>query len=297
VGGAEPERILVLETVGTIKDFQNAVRRIEGMEWMAEFDAEDILPDADFFNAESPQEPIGGRLFLIASNQDALREMFRLWNVYQTTPEEKFAHGYGKWKELFRHLHDIRVWGVVDRLRDTGILRAWEEELHEGGREELFFEAELWFRRDEARQRQAEVEFRRAVEASGGRVINSAVLPQIAYHGVIGQLPSAAARRIVEGENVQLLQCEDVMFVRASGQAIARRPVDEPGPDHPGDGGAALPIPRPTPRLAVLDGLPIENHLVLRNRLTVDDPDGWAASVRPNVLVDAELCHRNSSAV
>jgi hypothetical protein len=133
VGGAEPERILVLETVGTIKDFQNAVRRIAGMEWMAEFDAEDILPDADFFNEENPQEPVGGRLFLIASNQDALREMLRLWNIYQITPEEKFAYGYGKWKELFRHLHDIRVWGVEDRLRDTGILRAWEEELREGG--------------------------------------------------------------------------------------------------------------------------------------------------------------------
>src|SRR6266705_5981138 len=69
VGGAEPERILVLETVGTIKDFQNAVRRIAGMEWMGEFDAEGILPDADFFNAENPEKPIGGRLFLIASNQ------------------------------------------------------------------------------------------------------------------------------------------------------------------------------------------------------------------------------------
>lgn len=285
MGGAEPERVLVLETVGTITDFQNAVRRIAGMEWMAEFDAEDILPDADFFERENPQERLRGRLFLVASNQDALRELLRLWNIYQVTPEEKFAYGYGKWKELFRHLHNIRVWGVEDRLRDTGVLRAWEEELREGVREQLFFEAELWYRRDEARQQRAEREFRRAVEASGGKVVNSAVLPQIAYHGVIGQLPSAAARRIIQGEQVQLLQCEDVMFVRASGQAVAHRPPDEPGPDEPGDGGVALAVPRPEPRLALLDGLPIQNHVVLRDRLIVDDPDGWGADYPANERV------------
>jgi len=82
---------------------------------------------------------------------------------------------------------------------------------------------------------------------------------------------------MIEGEQVQLLQCEDVMFVRAAGQAIARRPADEPGPDQPGDGGAPLAAPRREPRLALLDGLPIENHLFLRDRLMVDDPDGWAA--------------------
>src|SRR6266404_2064565 len=271
VGGAEPERVLVLETVGTVTDFQNAVRRIAGMEWMAEFDAEDILPDADFFDRENPQEPLGGRLFLVASNQDALRELLRLWNVYQTAPAEKFAHGYGKWKELFRHLHNIRVWGVGDRLRDTGVLRAWEEELSDGAREQVSFEAELWFRRDAARQQQAEAEFRRAVEASGGMVVNSAVLPQIAYHGVIGQLPSAAARRIIQGEQVQLLQCEDVMFVRASGQAVAHRPPDEPAADQPGDGGVPLAVPRAAPRVALLDGLPIENHVVLRDRLRSEE--------------------------
>lgn len=277
MGGAEPERVLVLETVGTVKDFQNAVRRIAGMEWMAEFDADDFPPDADFFDSQNPQENLGGRLFLIASNQGALRELLRLWNAYQTAPAEKFAHGYGKWKELFRHLRDIRAWSVEDRLRDTGVLRAWEEELREGGRENLFFEAELWFRREVTRQQRAEAEFRAAVRASGGTVINSAVLPQIAYHGVIGQLPSVAARRIIQGEQVQLLQCEDVMFVRASGQALTRRPPDEPGPNQPGDGGPPLVAPRPEPRLALLDGLPIENHVVLRDRLIVDDPDGWTA--------------------
>jgi hypothetical protein len=89
------------------------------MEWMAEFDAEDILPDADFFHSGNPDKALGGRLFLIATNQDALRELLRLWNVYQITPEEKFAYGYGKWKDLFRHLRNIRVWGVEDRLRDN----------------------------------------------------------------------------------------------------------------------------------------------------------------------------------
>lgn len=46
--GAQPEHVLVLETVGTIKDFFKAVKRIAGMEWLDEWE-EQFDADEDFF--------------------------------------------------------------------------------------------------------------------------------------------------------------------------------------------------------------------------------------------------------
>ena len=46
--GAQPEHVLVLETVGTIKDFFKAVKKIDGMEWLAEWE-EQFDADEDFF--------------------------------------------------------------------------------------------------------------------------------------------------------------------------------------------------------------------------------------------------------
>src|SRR5438552_11420462 len=86
VGGAEPEKVLVLETVGTITDFMNAVRRIEGMEWLAEVDEEEIAADEDFFDSDNRAKRLSGRLFLVMTNQGALREMLRLWETFQRQP-------------------------------------------------------------------------------------------------------------------------------------------------------------------------------------------------------------------
>src|SRR5580698_7701484 len=51
VEGAEPEKVIVLETVGSISDFFNAVRRIGGMEWLAEVDGE-MAADQDFYRPD-----------------------------------------------------------------------------------------------------------------------------------------------------------------------------------------------------------------------------------------------------
>ncbi|MCU1305532.1 MAG: hypothetical protein JWN45_227 [Acidobacteriaceae bacterium] len=141
VAGIEPEKVLVLETVGDIKDFMNAVRLIPGMEWMAEVE-EEATPDEDFYDQKQRDKPIGGRLFLVFTNQTALNGLIRLWNAFQRNPDAKFAYGFGKGRSLFKQLRTIRVWNVEDRLRETGLLEAWQEDLQHG--ETLVrFEAEL----------------------------------------------------------------------------------------------------------------------------------------------------------
>ena len=272
IAGAEPEKVLVLETVGTITDFMNAVRRIPGMEWMAEVDEDEIAGDEDFFDSERPDRLLGGRLFLVMTNQAALRNLLTLWNAFQENPDGRFARGFGKWRSLFKQLKTIRVWGVEDRLRETGLLEVWQEETQHDF-QTYRFEAELWFRDDENRRRNSVEELRTYVERENGRILSEAAFAEIAYHGVIGQIPAAAAQSILERRDVRLLQCDQVMFFRPVGQMAAPLVGDNPS-DVAVD--AREGVADRDPRVALLDGLPLENHLLLAGRLIVDDPDGWS---------------------
>ena len=51
--GLVPEEVIVLETVGPVDTFFGAVKRIRGMEWLGEYELEDIPPDDDFFAIDS----------------------------------------------------------------------------------------------------------------------------------------------------------------------------------------------------------------------------------------------------
>ena len=51
VGGLEPEMVLVIEIAGSVEDFKKAVDATDGLEWLGEWDIEDIEPDDDFYEA------------------------------------------------------------------------------------------------------------------------------------------------------------------------------------------------------------------------------------------------------
>ena len=94
--GLIPEEVIVLETIGTVENFIRAVERVPGMEWLGEIEEEDIPPDDDFFavgqHGQARQDkPLSGRLFLIVTNQEALRQMLSLWEVWQRG--ERFPPG------------------------------------------------------------------------------------------------------------------------------------------------------------------------------------------------------------
>jgi hypothetical protein len=49
VAGLEPETVLVIEIAGSIDGFRQAVEANDGLEWLGEWDIEDIEPDDDFY--------------------------------------------------------------------------------------------------------------------------------------------------------------------------------------------------------------------------------------------------------
>lgn len=271
VEGAEPEKVIVLETVGSISNFFNAVRRIDGMEWLAEVD-EEIAADEDFYHPDRIEEPVGGRLFLIMTNRAALDELLRLWAAYQANPDQPFIWGFDRWRQLFARLRTLRLWNSEDRIRDTGLIDNWRFEV-ESGRDRASFEAELWFRGSEDARERARLPVEQAVRDAGGEVSHSATHVEIGYQGVLGSLPIASVARILENESIRLLQLDEVMFFRPAGQSIAL-PPDVPPIAFSGEIASGAEAAG-APRLGMFDGLPLANHALLARRLIVDDPQGW----------------------
>ena len=269
-----PEEAVVLETVGTVENFVRAVEQIPGMEWLAEIEKEDILPDEDFFDLSTKGEPrrdkpLGGRLFMIFLNQDALEQMLSLWKAWQEGG--RLSRRQGPWGAVFRQLLDVRVWGAKDRLHETGVLDDWRERVARG-EEVVPCEIELWHRGTLRQRRDALDRVVGLVGDRGGRVITQVAIDEIAYQALLVQLPVAFVGSLLDGydSNITLVQCEQIQFFRASGQMAVTLSDDgqeedrEALPDEPTVG---------TPVVALLDGLPLQAHRRLRGRLVIDDPD------------------------
>jgi hypothetical protein len=275
--GLVPEDVLVLETAGTVDDFFKAASKIDGLEFLAEYDEDDIPPDDDFFvEKKGTREEYRGRVYLMFANQQAFRQLLNLWNTWQRG--EDFQRGLTKWRDVFALLRDIRPWSVRDRLEETGVLEDWRDRLT-WERQNVPCEIELWFRADEQHRAAASVAVRGRVQELGGEVVSEATVPEIHYHALSVRLPVTAVQDLLDEDRrgaVALVQAEQIQFFRASGQMAGRITVDQVSPlanlpDEP------LPAPGTPPVVALLDGLPLQSHRALTGRLTVDDPDDFGA--------------------
>lgn len=105
---------------------------------------------------ESQKNLISGRLFLTMSNREAIEHLYFLWRNWVS--EKKLPFGYGHWADIFKHLKSIRKWDVEDRIRETGIIRFWKEELEikRGTNSKILFEIEFWYRNDLSKREQIE---------------------------------------------------------------------------------------------------------------------------------------------
>lgn len=275
--GLVPEDVLILETAGTVDDFFKAASRIEGLEFLAEYDEEDVPPDDDFFvDKKGVHEEYRGRVYLMLANQRAFKQLLNLWNIWQRG--DTFERGLTKWRDVFALLRDIRPWTANDRLEETGVLEDWRHRL-EWQHERLPCEIELWFRADEHQRDAASAHVRGSVQELGGEVVSEAVIPDIQYHALAVRLPSPAIRDLLDRDrrhSVALVQAEQIQFFRASGQMAGRLTVDESSPLTQRLDGL-IPEPQSEPAIALLDGLPLQSHQAIAGRLIIDDADDFGA--------------------
>ncbi|MGE4157856.1 MAG: S8 family peptidase [Planctomycetota bacterium] len=287
--GADPEQVLVIETVGNVENFANAVKKVEGFEWMGEIEADEIAPDADFYDESNRDRELSGRLYLVMTNRRALNEILSLWRRYQGNRNLEFERGLTRFRDVFLHLKDIRRWGVRDRIEETGLLDTWREDLEHDPNRAIRFEVELWFRSLEQGRRSAQAQITELIGQLNGRVLTDSTIEDISYHALLAEVPGNAAQQVIDHPEVDLIKCDSVMFFRPVGQmATGKKPVEGEVSDHP---VGRMTRPSGQPIVAILDGLPLENHVLLAERLSVDDPDNHASE-----YAAAERAHGTSMA-
>src|SRR5207249_4480758 len=116
---------------------------------------------------------------------------------------------------------------------------------------------ELWHRVDSQKQARAFSAVSQAVGAAHGEVLSQTVIDEIAYHGLLIDLPRASVAEIVAHEDAALLHSSEIMLFRPVGQSVFISAVDAPSP---APVLAPHPFPTGSARVAIMDGLPVENH-------------------------------------
>lgn len=282
----DPELVVVFDLAGSVTNFIKAVSRIEGLEFLAEFGEEDVESDDDFHfmtrEGDIDDKLVPETLYAVMSNSRAVSELIRLFDLWRANPELKMERGLAPLKGAFGLLRGIRRWGAEDRVRETGLLDAWREDVAiSGSSGKSRVEIELWFRETAEQRERARLEVTSVLDNAGATIVKSAVIESIDYHAILADVPMNQVELVLANgpESIELLTTESVMFVSVA------RPMTVPSIDL-AEGEfdpASLPLVNDgPPRVALIDGLPISNHAALSGRLVVDDPDGLADSYTSN---------------
>lgn len=277
VDEVDPELVLVFDLAGSVEAFRNAIQRIDGLDFLSEFLDEANEPDDDFHmtsQGNRTDNAVQHSLYLVMSNATAVAQLVNLFQQWQDDPNITFAHGLGRFKAAFSQLRDIRRWSAVDRIRETGLLDAWQERLAVVGQSvsSMPIEIELWYRRQDDRRAAAEAHLTELIAGVGGAVITRAEIAEIAYHALLAEMPIPQVETVLRdgAEAIDLLNADEVMFVSPYTPMAVAPPEGELSTD-----AAVTPVDRVAglPRIALLDGLPFANHDALAGRLIIDDPD------------------------
>ncbi len=302
-GEGDVERVLVMETSSQIEGFKNAVERVEGLEWLAEFDVDDIELH-DLYDEEAGKKIKGGRFYLLSSNRQATEELYNLW---QKSRRGNLERGLGKFEKVFKYIITLRRWDLRDRLRDTGILKKWrgDWEIKKGTQSRVDFEIEMHYWQNETKRNDKFQKIKQEIEDMGGQVGIPICMKDIAFHALKASMPVAGIEKIVKhdwervestGDFSAIFHSEPIKYFRPIGQQI--KAEAEP-PEQPLDRRPAPPNDKP-PGLALLDGAPLLRHRLLDGRIVFNDPDSYMDSYEPlqqkhGTSMASLICHGDLS--
>jgi hypothetical protein len=280
-----PERAIVFEVAGSIDDFYRAVRQIRGLEFLADEETA-FEPDDDFAlvdtrkgreGADRTDKAVGGRVYLAMPDLTALHQLVRLWEDWEAG--RSMDRGFAPFARMFEHLRTLRPWGPQDRIPDDTIA-FWQEELARDPHRPVRTEFELWFHEREDRRRTAFETLSTAVQETRGSVIDHAVIPEIAYDGALVDIPTNTIHELIERQRIRLALADEVMFLRP--QAILNAPVELEPLDQAIPSTSPRVAPRGEPIGALLDGVPLQGHVRLADRLIIDDPEDLSSRALVN---------------
>lgn len=270
-----PERALVFEVASNMADFYRAARGVPGLDFLGE-DEGDAAPDDVFHELDKDGQAredkrVPRRFYFTIPDKAALDQLVSLWKLYQ----EGKPLGYGRtaWAGVFGHLADLRPWGPQDRLTKEAI-DDWSIQLQDQPDQPVRLEVEFWFRSDEQIRQASEARFTEALAELEGTLIHRALIEEIRYHAVLLEIAPSVVRKLIDGQDVQLLMLDEIMVLRPQSLVVdpaLGEPADMSANERePGETNVAEPI------AALLDGAPMTQHELLANRLIIDDPDNFS---------------------
>jgi hypothetical protein len=278
-GSLAPERVIVFEIAGTIAEFFEAVAQVPGLEFMAELE-DDFEPDELFAIKDNREgrkgqdrtdKLVSSRLYLAMPDVRALEEILRLWGIWESG--RNLPTGFSAFGALFRQLRTLRPWGPQDRVPQE-TLDYWNSEIELNPARAVRTEVELWYRNSQTKRDAAARTIRGIVEGAGGRIVHQSTIGEIAYHGMLIDIPAAEAQRLIAHEFIGLAIADDVMFLRP--QSTFRQETEiETHAD--GAAPARTVLAAGVPIAALLDGVPVQAHSLLDGRIVFDDPDNLQA--------------------
>jgi len=258
-----PERALVFEIVGSIDRFAKAVQKVPGLEYFGEEEIS-FKPDEGFGDYD---KPVDGRLYLSMPDVQALRQLERLWNRYQEGHPPEY--GFRPWYDVFEQLHDLRPWGPSDRIPEDTITYI-QAILKNSPDSTIRLEAEFWNLRNVVGRNHSMSDFGLTVRELGGKIIDQASIKDIAYEAALIDIPAKQALILIQQKGGPLTIRDDIRWIRPQTTAsfpTEIEPLDEDKVPTP------VVLKYDQPIVALLDGVPIQNHSYLVGRVRLDDPD------------------------
>lgn len=247
-----PERLLVFEVKASIADFARAINKVPGLELIDE----EELPD------DESKAPVA---YLLVPDLRALRQIESLWRNWVSG--QNLPRGFTPWRDVFACLQDLRVWGPTDRVQPMDA-DALVDEIEGRADDELIpLEIELVFRASPEAGATSEETVTAAIRQSGGRILSRSRLDDISYHAILAELPVASVRLVVERNPAGVAGVESIMHIRPQSVVtkIDTNDLLPAVPEHALGPVTAAPI------LALLDGVPVAGHPLLRHHLSVED--------------------------
>lgn len=270
-----PDRVIVFEVAGSVQNFVQAISKIEGLEFLAEMESE-FSADEDFTVPDTRKGKEGqfrsdklipAKLYLAMPDTTALNQLVSLWQRWKNN--ERLGTGFSPFEHVFAQLRDLRPWGPKDRV-PAETISYWRMEVERQPSLPIRTEVDLWFRASDAERRKASGALREVLADIGGILVHEVILPEIAYHGALIDIPQGEIARLLADTKVHLAVTDDIMFLRP--QSILNEQIELEALD----GSIVEPQGRTIgePIAALFDGVPVQNHASLAGRLRINDPDG-----------------------
>ncbi|WP_437748519.1 S8 family peptidase [Enterobacter mori] len=260
--GLHPEKAIVFELAQSKQEFKKASEKL-GLTWVDESDFS-YDSDNDFYDKSKPGKMMEGRLYLTVPNQRAISELLKLWSIYSAG--KTLPVGYKDWDKLFSHLIDIRPWGAKDRLTPETV--KYIENLKVVGEGRINFEVELIYHGSKKLDILAAEAVLKEIESTPTEVLDTSYIPEIRYHAILISSTYAEARELLNLES-GLLRADEVAYIRPQAMSVFS--------SEPEDFEQVVELPKKVhlnpPVAALFDGVLLQNHEILKDRLVIDDEE------------------------